>query len=351
MKMKLSPILVLAVLLLTGTAYSYTTIGDWPGEATTMRASSVTFPSGNAYRTSLGTVVSHFNRNPSDFRFTQTYDDTSVSKGNGQNEVWGSDSTDCSPAVTFYWLDGSGNMVEADVCIYAGEPWTTSMTKTSSFAYGGSSRTFETTVMHEYGHAAGLGHEADEYNLMGQDWTHVHCNGTTLTSYVGEDAASGLISLYGKKTGATIEDVSATLFKRTGASGEYSTHGFCKIYNTSGVELSSDSYNGQRRYTVTKGQKYRVEFTYENNGETSPQNPKVRFYTSTNSTITTADTTVTTKTPELARGNVYTHYYEITIPSSLTSGTTYYLGVIVDYNNVISENDGANAAYHIIKVQ
>jgi hypothetical protein len=314
-----------------------------------MRASKVSFPAGNAYRTALGTMVANFNKNPSDFRFTQTYDDTSVAKGNGQNEVWFSGSTDCSPAVTFYWLDGSGNLVEADVCFYNKEAYTTSMNKTTSWAYGGTKRTFQTTAMHEYGHAAGLGHEADEYNIMGQDWTHIHCNSSTLTSYVGEDAADGFVSLYGRNGASSIEDVAVSLFKRTGASGAYSAHGFSKMYTSAGVELTYDTFNGQRRYNVTKGQTYRVEFTYENNGETS-KTPNLRFYISTNSLITTGDTPIATKSRLLSRNNVVTTYDSIIIPSSLTSGTTYYLGVIIDYDGLIPENDSNNAAYHIIKV-
>jgi hypothetical protein len=223
------------------------------------------------------------------------------------------------------------------------------MSKSSLSAYGGAFRPFQTTALHEYGHVAGLGHEADEYNIMGRDWTFILTNGTTCRSYLGEDAADGLISLYTRRDGEAIENLSVTLFKRTGVSGAYSVHGKCKMYNTSGSELTYTSYSGQRRYNVDAGQRVRVEFTYENSGETT-HTPNVGFYISTNSTITTGDRRFATQTPILGRNDPYTHYYTLTIPADLTRGATYYLGVIVDYDNAIAEVDENNAAYHIIRI-
>jgi hypothetical protein len=350
MKKRLIPFAAIIIFLLAGSAVdAYNTHGRWSGDSATMRASAVGFPAGNAYRTALGTVASRFNKNPSEFRFTQRYDDASVSFENGQSEVWFSDDSDYNPAYTFWWYDIWGHVVEADVVFYNGEDYTTSMSKTSLWSYGGTHRPFQTTALHEYGHAAGLDHEADEYNLMGEDWTHISCNGATARSYVGEDASDGLVSLYTHRDGVAIENVGVTLFRRTGHSGEYSSHGPCKMTNSQGTELAYTTYSGQRRYAVDKGQRVRVWFTYENSGETA-QTVNVGYYISPNATISTADTLIDTRRFGMRRNNVDTRYFTLTILGDLISGTTYYLGAIVDYDNALAEIDEYNAAYHIIRV-
>lgn len=350
MNKSLVPLAALIAMLLTGSAVlAYNTHGRWSGNYATMRAAKVSFPAGNAYRTALGTVVSRFKQNPSDFYLVQNYDDGSVGLNNRQSEVWFSADSDYDPAWTFWWYNASGRIVEADVIFYNGEDYTTSMAKTSLWSYGGTGRPFQTTALHEYGHAAGLSHEADEYNIMGTDWTHINCNGSTARSYLGEDASGGLVSLYTSRDGAAIENVGVTLFKRTGRSGEYSTHGFCTMTDSLGSALAYTTYSGQRRYAVTKGQQVRVWFTYENSGETT-RTVNVGFYISPDSKISTTDRLLGTRRFTIKRDNVDTRYFNLTIPRDLISGTTYYLGVIVDYDNALAEIDEYNAAYHVFRV-
>jgi len=341
--------LMVGIFLMSSAANAYTTHGRWSGNRVTMRAARVSFPAGNAYRSALATAVSRFNNNPSQFRFTQSYDDTSVRFDNGQSEVWFTGDSAYNPAWTFWWNDWwTGRIEEADVVFYNGEAYTTSMTKTTSWAYGGTRRTFQTTLLHEYGHVAGLGHEDGEYNIMGTDWTHIHCNGQTLRSYLGEDACDGLVALYGRNSGS-IEDLSVSMFRRTGASGEYSTHGLCRMFTPAGGLLPSSANNGQRRYNVSAGQQVRVEFTYENNGETR-RTGRTGYYISTNSYISIYDRLIATSSYNMTRDNVVTNRVTVTIPSDLAPGT-YYLGVIIDYDSALAERDeGNNAAYHIIRV-
>jgi hypothetical protein len=347
------------------TSSAYVWIGYWPTDEIEMRASSVSFPSGSSYRTALGTVEDRFFNNPSKCWINMSYGDTSVGIDNGQNEVWFSSNDDYLPALTASWRNGSGEIVEADVIFFNGdlidddpddwqEYWTTSMSKSVVAGYDDGAdevryRTFESSCLHEFGHVAGLQHEDDEYNLMGQSWTHIYCNGSTCRSGVGEDYSDGLVDIYGRATGS-FEDVGVTLFRHLGSSDGYSTHAFNKMYSSSGGSLSSDLYGNQRRYSVTRGSSYRVYFTYENNGETS-HTVSAAFYISLDSTIDTSDTRIATKSMTLGRNDPYTTYATVTIPSDLISGNTLYLGVIIDYNNTLSEVDGSNnAAYHIIKV-
>lgn len=346
--------LAFAALAVTATtASAWSVYGRWSGNNATMRASSVSFPAGSPYRTAVQNVVNRFSANPSNFWITQQWGDTSVAFGNGQSELWFSSDSKYSPAVAFprtsIW---TGRITEVDVVFYNGVSYTPYMTKTSLWTYGGSSRPFESTLAHEYGHVAGLGHENRWYNIMGEDWTHIHVNGSTARSYLGGDACGGLLWAYGTYAG-NYRDLSVALHRYSHASGEYSKHKKAQMsYGTSTLTaLPSSTFNGQQRYQVSKGQLVRAGFTFENQGYASA-NATVGYYISTNSTISTSDRRIGTGSISLPRGvqwqNDNTWLY---IPSDLVSGQTYYLGAIVDYNGAISEVDeNNNAAYHIIRV-
>jgi len=74
-------------------------------------------------------------------------------------------------------------------------------------------------------------------------------NGTTCEA-IWRRCRRRVDSLYTRRDGEAIENLSVTLFKRTGVSGAYSVHGKCKMYNTSGSELPYTNYSSQRRYNV-----------------------------------------------------------------------------------------------------
>lgn len=334
------------------TAHAWGVYARWSGNSATMRASSVSFPSGSPYRTAVSNVVDRFLRNPSNFWINQTWGDTSVAFGNGQSELWFSSDSKYSPAVAFPKVSiWTGRITEVDVVFYNGVSYTPYMTKTSLWTYGGSYRPFESTLAHEYGHVAGLAHENRWYNIMGEDWTHIHVNGSTARSYLGGDACGGLLWAYGKYSG-NYRDVSVALHRYSHKSGEYSKHkkgqlsyGLSTLY-----ALPSSTFSGQQRYSVSKGQRIRAGFTYENQGYTSV-NATVGYYISTNSTISTSDRRIGTGSLSMGVGQWENDNAWLYIPRDLVSGRTYYLGAIVDYNRAISEIDESNnAAYHIIRV-
>lgn len=360
---------LLALSALAGKSYAATLDNScngvnkkWSSNSVTFRASQTGFPSGNDYRTALGHVITQFNKNPSKIRFSMQYDDASVGMNNGQNEVWWS-STISAPAVAYtwkscYWLFGwKHDITESDVVFKNTVSYTpgteysaTRIDASTITPYGGASRPFKTTALHEFGHAAGLGHENGRYSIMGQDWDHIHRNYIYALAYMGEDANYGLLQLYGQNSG-NVQDLGVVHWKYDGASGAYSSHIKTKLYNSSGVELPYSTVNGERRYNVNKGQLVRLELTYENNGESS-QVPAINYYVSTNSLITTADTllasTSFTLNPE---GNVYTSSRSLTIPNNLNSNQDYWIGAIIDPNNVISEvEENNNATYLPIRV-
>ncbi|WP_293119335.1 CARDB domain-containing protein [Moorena sp. SIO4G3] len=314
-----------------------------------MRSASVSFPSG-AWRNALIEAVNSWNRNPSKFSFSLSHNDSSVRRQNGQNEIWFTSDDNLlngAPAWAYWWFN-CPNITEVDIVFDNRVSYTTSTSKSVLWPYGGSSRPFQTTAMHELGHALILLHENRYYNIMGQDWDHIHANGSTARAYAGEDASHGAVFLYGVRSPQR-QDVAVVHWKRSGSSGEYSTHRRTQMYNSSGSLLSSFTSSGEPVYRVNKGQRVQVEFTYENNGA-STQNPRVGFYISTNNIISTLDTKIGDVPYTLGRNTPYTARNSVTIPSNLTPGR-YYIGAIVDNNNSIGEiNETNNATYIAIQV-
>lgn len=333
-------------------AYEYYKSGGskiyWRDESVKMRMSEVSFPEGSIWSEAFEEAVDRWYDNPSPLYFFTDYGDGSVSTNNSQNEVWFSDDQnilDGAPAICLVWNSGT-KITAADVVYDADFDFTVSESPSRSVAYTGSERTFVSTTIHELGHALGLDHENDEYSALGESWSHLSRNGETLHFYPGEDACDGAVFLYGSVSSG-YQDVSVTHWKYKGRSGEYSTHERTEVYSSSGVPLTVRSGTDEDpAYEVTKGQVVKAEFTFENNGR-STQTPTVGWYLSVNNTISTGDTLLDTTTPTIGRNDVYTTSNTITIPTTLTSGTYYWLGVVIDKDDVIGERNESNNATHI----
>lgn len=341
-------------------AFRYRTCGDknlrLSGNSLGLYASSNSFPTGY-WRDGLQNSINQFNRNPSNFYYSLYTDTNGLGLGNGQSEVWGS--TDNSvlqnaPAIAYSWWQCYWNpftgyvayMTEGDVIFDYRAPfqWTMTRSRTGLIRYGGSARLLQGTAVHEFGHAAGLLHVNTTYNVMGSDFTHLHTNGNVTDAYIGEDAGNGTVFLYGLWAGGPL-DVAVEHFKYLGASGEYSTHQFTKILNSSGGALPySFTVAGMTGYYVQRGQLVRAEFTYENNGRATVAVP-IRFFVSGDDTINLADQNIgTTGNATLGRDTVSTWAIAIYIPWNLTVGGTYYLGAYINPVGTISESDYSNNA-------
>lgn len=316
----------------------------WANGEITLRASGIGFPAGSVWRTALADVAQTFSATPADFEYSIQWDEPGVAMGNGQTEVWWTDTLPF-PAAAYVWTNGACEFVEVDVLFLNTVSYTTSTTKTALTPYGGAFRPFHTTAMHEFGHAQGMAHTNDTYNIMGQDWDHIHCNGSTAAAYPGECAVDASMDIYGTVAG-NFEDVAVAHWRHTGASGAYSTHDRTRLFTSGGVELSNVG-GDEPVYLVERGQTVRLEMSYENLGK-SFQTVAVEYVVSTNDTITTSDTSLAIGTVSIGVGTVATtsNTY-LTIPNSLNGGQDYWLGAIIDHDNQLAEQSGSNNATYL----
>ena len=350
---------VIAALLSTSQkaqAYGWNTCGNaplkWLNNSYTLRASSISFASNSVWRSALQDVISRLNANPSNFFFNLSLDEPSVALNNNESETWFSSDPAVlggSPAIN-YWNWSCGQLLpdriyEADVIFDVNTNYTTNTDKNALFVYGGSSRPFQTTATHEYGHSLGLLHENRVYNVMGHDFNHIHTNAGRSKSYLGEDATSGAIFLYGLYSNAS-QDLSVAHWKYLGTDGEYSTHQRTQIYDSAGNAITPSVLEGEPVYSVARGQPVGVELTYENNGGNNLL-ARIGFYLSTNDNVSNLDTILAIADLNLNRDSPDTIQYNgITIPSNLTPGR-YWIGVVVDMDSGYTEIDESNNATYI----
>lgn len=366
--MKTSHILLgaLALFMATGSAeaYRYRTCGTTPLKFGTnnvpIYASTNSFPTG-VWWNGMVNSIAQFNRNPSN-QFYTLNSTTSVSRGNGRNETWGS--TDQSvlqgaPAIAYSWWTCSGTprMTEGDVIFdytnTAANPfeWTPTGTSSTLIRYGGNKRLLQGTATHEFGHAIGLLHVNTTYNVMGSDFTHVYSNAGSTRAYIGEDAGRGAAFLYGVWANAP-QDVGVSHWRYLGASGEYSTHQRVRLFNVStGALLPAATVGGEPGYVVKRGQAVRAEFTYENLGRASVTGVAARYVISTNNFISTSDLTLGSGVWNLTPDVVANPLVTLTVPASTPANTDRWLGIIMDPLNALAEGDeGNNATYIPIRV-
>ena len=83
-------------------------------------------------------------------------------------------------------------------------------------------------------------------------------------------------------------------------------------------------------HNVTCGQTYTFHREVANDGPSTANNIKIRYYLSTDNTITTSDTYLgVEETLNLANGGRSYTTIDLAIPSGLTDGQTYYVGILI----------------------
>ena len=356
--MKTKYAVILSVLLLSfavaNDVFAYTWIKcsngsryKWPFAILTLHANTTSFLAGGQPRVALSAVNNSWNLGATRVLYTTKFDDILSARTNNQSEVWFSNIE--PPGVAYLRVDSNCNIIEADVVFDTSVNYDYGITKAAFSSYGGARRPFRTTAMHEYGHAQGLTHTNTLYNIMGQDWTHIHANGTTAIAYPGEDAVNGSIATYGLGTTA-YEDLSVVHWYRTGASGEYSVHSRTRALNAAGTAaLPLKGNTTEPTHVIDKSVSliFRLQMTYENLGKTT-KTVKVGYYLSTDSTITTFDTFLGSGTVTVARNTPDTiSNTTLALPATVQTNRYYWVGVIIDYNNAVAEKFESNNATYV----
>lgn len=296
----------------------------WNNGWTNMYISTTSIPPNSSWDADLQDAMWHWNNvKGSGFNYYVGRDtDGTHSSGNGVNEIYfDSSETGSALAVTHvrshcYWLFGwHYGLDETDIAFNTSLSWST-----SSFNYGslGSPYNFEGVALHELGHALGLNHEDRWMATMNSYYP----NSGPLGYYKEWDPIAddrfGARTLY--SDGTTEIDVAGSAFKHTGS-------------GTSDL-ISSPSYAARGSYAT-------IEFTFSNLS-TSSQSFDIGFYLSTNDYISTFDTLLGTNYGASAgSGATGTFTRTLYIPSWVAPGT-YYLGFLVDPNNVLPDVNRGN---------
>lgn len=304
----------------------------------------------------LETAESKINANSSALRFSMSVDDDVVSASdNGESEIlFTDDSTSLcsSKGCTWVWAHGDGIIDEADVFLKLSYDWALDDYKWDSVAYTtDGTRPLLNTAMHELLHAMSLAHENDCINLLGNAWNVVSTNGDYTETAISEDSTKGLIDIYGPRS-TTINDLSVMHWKldvaATGTS-EYSHHMRSRLLDGSGTELTEMAGYDEPTYIAWPGETIQVEMTLENRGS-STESRKLGVYWSTNSTISTSDTRLSSTTPVLGVNTPYETAVTVTVPTGATPGKIYWVGAIIDRDDALSESNEINNAAYIAAI-
>ena len=313
----------------------------------------LTFPDHNARIVAAANKV---NGNASALRFALATDNDAVSAtGNSENELALTTSSTLlcgSVGCTWTWSSG-GLFTEADVYLSSSNTWSLTDARADHWSYSATgNRPLISTAMHEMLHTMGCEHENNVVNIMGQSWSTVSVNGSSTEIVVSEDSTSGLLSVYGPRATA-VNDLSVLHWKfdavATGASA-YSNHERSELLDSSGTPLTLAAGYYEPTYLVNKGQVIQVEMTLENRG-TSSESRSLGTYFSTNDFISTSDTLLSTTTPTLGVNTPYETTRTVTIPSTATSGTVYWIGAIIDNGGALAEANEINNASYIAAVK
>ena len=323
----------------------------WSGNSTSARINTGSFPAGSILQAAQR-GIDRTNANPSKFTINRTTETGGVGGDNGQNEIYAENISPPGVARSWfhcYWLFGTrAGLDEVDIALDSSDVWTTSQNKNNHFAYGGSGQPIEPVIVHEAGHYLGLTHVNTEYNVMGDSWRHHHTNGSTSKSYFGEDASRGAIQMYGAQS-SRFEDLSASHWRYTGSSGEYSSHDRTRMFASNGTTvLTERDVEGEPGYIVNRGDNLRAEFTIENNGKNTQTSVRYGIYISTNDFISRFDRRVSTGGwSSIHPANVATQQFSFRVPNDLVRGRKYWVGIRVDDTNVVSETTGTNNVAYI----
>ena len=270
--------------------------------------------------------------------FSWTWGTTScvdVYPDNGVNQIFfGTDATlDGALGVTFVRYDsGCGgsssdqNIEEMDIGINGEFAFEWGNPACNTYPSAGS----RTTIIHEMGHALGLEHD-DRFMalMMTTDGEGKYCGNFVIEPH--PDDAQGGRFLY--NSGNTSVDIGASEFRVVGSNN-------VALNTPPGLTF------------VCPGDQYTFNWSVGNLGNVGRQYD-VRWYLSTNPTISTSDIYVAGNVNAYEpAGNFDTWSRTVTIPTSVSNGAEYYLGTFIDWNGKIDERyESNNKTYMARKIR
>ncbi|HMV68045.1 MAG TPA: matrixin family metalloprotease [Myxococcota bacterium] len=318
----------------------------------------------SAYKDVLEDVEAQFDANPSYHDTTVIWDDENGwGIPNWESEIgWITNLQSVCPGagggctkiwVTFDFFDAY--ISEADIVFDATQAWTLTKDTATHFSYtNGGSRPFLCTALHEMGHAMGLDHENDRYNIMGTDFTFVSTNSNTFECEIGADAMAGLTSMYSVETPGF--DYGVSHWRYTGAGGNgnaYSVHARSRMLSgqfLGGVMQYTELPRGANgAYNVTAGSTVYAEFSLQNASTLFAVVP-TRLVLSDNNLISTFDSDIGNANYSMSAGGVATVRMPVSIPATYKRSTPYFIGVIADANDLTPERLDNNNKVFIDRV-
>lgn len=302
----------------------------WDSNNVRFRPSSVSFPSGSAWRTSVEAMRTAWNTAPGTrFDFTYSYSSSgSYSSGDDRNSIlitnnynYGSGTLAVARRRHKWcvWPFWGGKLKEVDVLFNPAFTWVNSVNP-SSPTNPWSPYNSTLVGIHELGHAFGLDHEDDEMATMNS----VYPNSGTLGQH--NDIVPHSDDVHGNRAGYGTLGSSRDLYGST----YYRT--------TAGNSRFIPAPTLMNRATPTS-----FRFSMGNRGTTNESSVGVNFYFSTDRNITSSDYFVGSAGFSMDQGSTTTRWVDITVDSSIPAGD-YYFGWIVDPANNIGESDEGNNA-------
>ncbi len=307
----------------------------WEGDPTTL-ISTISFPSGTIQRQDLDGVISKWNNLQGmtlEFSPLSTFGGN-YGLGNGKNEIALQNISSLGLTTShfdacFWWFE-SQHIKEFDIEINPnnmqfGAPPEDNNSGNNSFRY---------TAVHELGHALGLldNNESGapsvlKQSLKGQCW----CGSSTSERVqpLSDDTHSSRF-LY--PSSLTQRDLVACAFEVNQSSKNVVT----TMANTT--------------ISVRQGRNFNIRGSFGSFGNTS-ENCDILFVLSTNNIISTSDRVIASGSGSAPPNSFGSFTWNATVPNNLAPGT-YFLGLIIDPNNRVSEyREGNNVVVLSTRVQ